>query len=110
MVDYKVLNFVYNGLFGHKTGGYADYTAQFKEWTDDPGIALCVCSDGVERRIPTFALENFDFIAHQEPVYGQEKSCILGFHVIAKTTNLWAHVKDHGYLPFCHFFQPPFCP
>lgn len=77
-MNHKVLNFVYNGLFGRTTGGYANYTAQFKEWTDDPGVALCVCSDGVERRIPTFALENFDSIAHQEPKYGKEKIMYIG--------------------------------
>ena len=56
----KVKNFVYNGLFGGPTKGYAKYTAEFKEWTEDPGIAICTCSDGKERLIPTFALKGFD--------------------------------------------------
>ena len=42
----KVKNFSYNGLFGRETGGYANYTAEFKSWTEDPGVALCSCSDG----------------------------------------------------------------
>lgn len=55
----KVLRFSYDGLFGRTTGGYAKYTAEFKEWTEDPGVAVCSCSDGKERLIPTFALEGF---------------------------------------------------
>ena len=55
----KVKNFSYDGLFGRTTGGYASYTAEFKTWTEDPGVALCSCSDSKERLIPTFALEGF---------------------------------------------------
>jgi len=55
----RVINFSYNGFSGRVTGGYANYTAEFKEWTEDPGVAVCLCSDGVERLIPTFALEGF---------------------------------------------------
>lgn len=55
----KVKNFNYDGLFGRETGGYAEYTAWFSRWTEDPGVAVCLCSDGKERLIPTFALEDF---------------------------------------------------
>lgn len=55
-----VRNFIYNGLFGHLTGGDAEYTAEFLSWTEDPGVALCKCSDGQERLIPTFALVGFN--------------------------------------------------
>ena len=55
----KVKNFSYNGLFGRETGGYANYTAEFKSWTEDPGVALCSCSDGKERLIPTCFLDGF---------------------------------------------------
>ena len=55
----RVRNFTYNGFYGQELKGYAPYRATFKEWTDDPGVAICVCTDGVERRIPTFALEGF---------------------------------------------------
>lgn len=65
----KVLRFVYNGFSGNLTGGYAKYTAEFLSWTEDPGIARCNCSDGKERRIPTFALEGFDYEANPEPEY-----------------------------------------
>lgn len=56
----RVKHFRYDGFMGRLTGGYADYTAEFKGWTEDPGICLCVCSDGEERCIPTYALEGFN--------------------------------------------------
>lgn len=68
----KVHNFVYNGLFGNLTDGNAEYTAEFIEWTEDPGIARCKCSDGKERLIPSFALNGFDYEAHPEPEYGNK--------------------------------------
>lgn len=55
-----VKNFMYNGLFVQRLGGYAGYTATFKEWTEDPGIAVCKCSDGKERLIPSCCLDEFD--------------------------------------------------
>ena len=54
---FKIENFEYNGFFGKMLPGYAPYTAEFIEWTEDPGIALCQCSDGKKRRIPGFAME-----------------------------------------------------
>ena len=54
---FKLHNFGYNGFYGRKLKGYAPYTTTFKSWTRDPGIAVCQCSDGKERLIPTFALE-----------------------------------------------------
>ena len=53
----KVYNFIYNGFCGRLTGGIAPYTAKFSEWTGDPGVMRCACSDGRKRLIPTFALE-----------------------------------------------------
>lgn len=61
-----VENFMYNGLFVQMVGGYADYTATFKEWTEDPGIAVCKCSDGKERLIPSCCLNGFDYKACPE--------------------------------------------
>lgn len=55
-MEYKVKNFNYNGFYGKELVGLAGYTAEFKKWTNDPGIAVCQCSDGQERLIPTFAL------------------------------------------------------
>lgn len=54
-----VKNFMYNGLFVQGLSGYAGYTATFKEWTEDPGIAVCKCSDGKERLIPSCCLDGF---------------------------------------------------
>ena len=53
----KVRSFTYNGFFGNIEEGYTPYEDTFKEWNPDPGIAICACSDGRERMIPTFALE-----------------------------------------------------
>jgi len=58
MKSYSILNFTYNGFTGGLTGGKAKYTATFKQWTTDPGIALMSCSDGQERNIPGWAIEN----------------------------------------------------
>lgn len=62
---FKVEEFSYGGLFvGPKynpdgTIKIAPYTAEFKEWTTDPGMVICICSDGKERRIPTCQLQGF---------------------------------------------------
>ena len=53
----KVRNFEYNGFCGKLLDGYTSYTANFKEWTSDPGVATFTCSDGEDRLIPTFAME-----------------------------------------------------
>ena len=58
-VQMKVENFSYDGFGGRATGGYASYTAEFKCWTEDPGVAVCSCSDGKERLIPTCYLDGF---------------------------------------------------
>ena len=55
MLKTKVENFSYNGFCGKSLSGVAPYEAEFLEWTQDPGIAKCACSDGVTRLIPTFA-------------------------------------------------------
>ena len=53
----KVRNFEYSGFCGKLLEGHAPYTAEFKKWTGDPGVAVFTCSDGEERLIPTFAIE-----------------------------------------------------
>ena len=55
-ITFEVENFTYNGFVGRHLPGKASYTATFVEWTDDPGVATFLCSDGKERLIPTFAL------------------------------------------------------
>ena len=69
----KVKNFEYNGFYGKDLEGYADYTAEFKCWTDDPGIARCECSDDIERLIPTFALEGFKVVDYHKQTYPNGK-------------------------------------
>lgn len=54
---FAVKNFEYNGFMGEVLPGYAFYTAEFVEWTRDPGVAQFRCSDGKTRLIPTFALD-----------------------------------------------------
>ena len=56
-MKYQVIKFKYNGFSVTFLTGYATYTAEFKQWTNDPGIALCTCSDGKERLIPSCCLE-----------------------------------------------------
>ena len=60
MKSYQVQKFIYNGFAViPPKGGWgqiAEYTAQFKEWTHDPGIMKCKCSDGKERLIPSSQL------------------------------------------------------
>lgn len=53
---FKVKHFNYGGLFTQVKEGETDYTAEFKEWTEDPGVAIFICSDGQERLIPTCAI------------------------------------------------------
>ena len=55
---FSVWKFSYDGF-----GGQCDrkvvmpYTARFKAWSGDPGVARMECSDGKERLIPTFAIK-----------------------------------------------------
>lgn len=53
---FQVENFKYNGFSVQSKPGIANYTANFKNWTNDPGIALCECSDNKERLIPSCCL------------------------------------------------------
>jgi len=53
---FEVENFLYNGFIVKPLPGKAYYQAAFKEWTRDPGVARCVCSDGEERLIPSCQL------------------------------------------------------
>ena len=55
-ITFEVGNFTYNGFCGQHLPGKAPYTATFIRWTDDPGVAIFLCSDGKERLIPTFAI------------------------------------------------------
>lgn len=52
-----IRNFSYGGFSGKLLKGFAKYKASFINWTGDPGIARMLCSDGVIRLIPTFALK-----------------------------------------------------
>ena len=70
-MEYEVENFLYNGLFVHPKPGKASYKAKFKDWDlHDVGVAICECTDGVERHIPTCQLVGFnpsDYPKHEVP-------------------------------------------
>ena len=71
MKEYKVCSFEYNGFCGHvKQNKLVNYTASFKEWTSDPGVALFSCSDYKDRLIPVFALKNFKISDLPKQEYG----------------------------------------
>lgn len=53
---YEVENFTYNGFMVKSRKGKAKYKAEFVSWTNDPGIALCNCTDGEKRLIPSCCL------------------------------------------------------
>jgi len=53
---FRVENFKYDGFSVQPKKGIANYTAIFKNWTNDPGIANCICSDNKERLIPSCCL------------------------------------------------------
>lgn len=61
MKTFNVEKFLYNGFcVNPPKGGWGqivEYTADFIEWTNDPGIAKCKCSDGQERLIPSCCLK-----------------------------------------------------
>lgn len=61
-LELEILNFEYNGFYGKLIGGEAEYTAEFKEWTNDPGVGVFICSDGKERLIPTFAIKPLETV------------------------------------------------
>ena len=56
MTNLKIQHFKYNGFCVTMLPGIAPYTAVFKKWTNDPGVAVFDCSDKKERRIPTCAI------------------------------------------------------
>ncbi len=59
-MSFSVKKFDYNGFFVSIDEALAPFTAEFMSWSDnDPGIALCKCSDGKERLIPFCALVGF---------------------------------------------------
>lgn len=58
-MEYSVENFKYNGFMVTSLKGNAKYTAKFLNWTSDPGIIKCSCSDGVDRLIPSCCIIGF---------------------------------------------------
>jgi hypothetical protein len=69
---FKVEKFKYNGFYVEPLKGHAKYTAEFKSWTTDPGIALCICSDKKERLIPSCCL-----MGDKSSLPKQEKTGVL---------------------------------
>lgn len=54
---YIIKNFKYDGFMGRLAKNFAVYRAAFVNWSNDPGTANMLCSDGQYRLIPTFALK-----------------------------------------------------
>jgi hypothetical protein len=77
---YQVENFKYNGFMIKPEKGIANYTATFKNWTNDPGIVNCLCSDGKERLIPSCCL-----IGDKSNLPSQDMSNKVIFGVISKS-------------------------
>ena len=74
--EYVVEEFTYNGFMGtHNPTIVMPYTARFEEWTTDPGIAVCLCSDGERRLIPTYALRDVD---HDDLPVQQKTGVLFG--------------------------------
>ena len=59
-ICYSVEGFYYNGFYVLPTGKTSPYTAEFDHWSNDPGIMVCKCSDGIMRSIPTCQLLGYD--------------------------------------------------
>ena len=76
--QFKVNNFTYNGVYGKDEEGHAPYTASFIKWTNDPGIALFKCSDGIDRLIPTFAIDDLPPGCLPKQIYAETGPSIFG--------------------------------
>lgn len=76
--QFKVSNFSYNGFSGKVEEGHAPYTASFIKWTNDPGVALFRCSDGIDRLIPTFALDCIPESYFPKQIYAENGPSIFG--------------------------------
>lgn len=79
-MEYEVKNFIYNGFYVEFKKGKAKYKAKFVEWTPDPGIAKCACTDDKERLIPCCQLVGFKLDDYPK----QEKTGVL-FGVASKS-------------------------
>ena len=77
---HPVYKFTYDGFGGQVNKNVImPYTARFKKWSGDPGVALMICSDGTKRWIPSFALKFLlalpnDFTRLEKP----EKVTLIG--------------------------------
>ncbi len=55
----SVENFAYNGFAVQSLEGFAKYkVVKLLTWTNDPGIGRFICSDNIERLIPTCCLDS----------------------------------------------------
>jgi len=75
---YMIQNFIYNGFYGKSLSGIAPYRAKFKEWTNDPGVAVFECSDSKERLIPTFAIAARGLKKHPLPKQDMSNKVLFG--------------------------------
>jgi len=63
----KVKNFIFCNGVSAELPNYAEFTAEFVKWSDEPGIALCKISTGKMLKIPYFSLEGFNMEDHPVP-------------------------------------------
>lgn len=68
-MEYKVSKFEYNGFSVKVEQDLTNYTAKFDHWTEDPGIVACICSDGINRLIPSCCMVGFSVKNHPKQVY-----------------------------------------
>jgi hypothetical protein len=84
-MEHFVDNFSYNGVFVNQKPGQASYKAKFKTWDlHDVGVAICECTDGVSRHIPTCQLVGFNsnnYPKHKIPTEVTEMVKKVGVHL-----------------------------
>jgi hypothetical protein len=76
MKEFNVEPFIYNGFSVQSSKKPVNYTAKFINWTQDPGIVVCECSDGKERLIPSCCLIGFKSIDY--PLQDYTNKQLLG--------------------------------
>jgi hypothetical protein len=74
----QIYDFTYDGIMCQVLKSTAPYSITFKEWTNDPGIMLCECSDGVNRKIPTCTLKDTSKLS-KIPNQDKSKSIVIGY-------------------------------
>jgi len=70
---HNVCEFNYNGFMGtHTEEKLMKYKAKFIRWSGDPGVAIMMCSDNIERNIPTYAID-YSFLLPKDETKQEDK-------------------------------------